>query len=366
MIQSPGTNNTISIDGSILEGGGSILRLAAAFSVVTNKIVEISNIRKKRSKPGLSAQHLTGLKAISAIFGTDLHGDHMRSEFVRIIPNQNEVIDNHSIGIKTAGSVVLVFQPVLIIALTSSRRISLNIRGGGTYGMAAPPVDYLDNVYRSLMRKLGLIFEVRTKKHGFFPRGGGFVDLDLYPMKKVQLTQMELIDQEGIQKIGGISVASDQLSKANVGERQADSARKYLKNRLPRGTDIDIKVKYTDTACIGSGITLWMENTSGYSTMGASDFGARGKRSEKVGTNAARDLTSSIHSKAAVDSYLADQIIPYMAIAANQSNKTSLITVPKITKHILTNMEICRKFFPHLNTKHAARDNHHLISFIQR
>ena len=109
-----------------------------------------------------------------------------------------------------------------------------------------------------------------------------------------------------------------------------------------------------------------MENTSGYSTMGASDFGARGKRSEKVGTNAARDLTGNIHSKAAVDSYLADQIIPYMAIAANQSNKTHLITAQEITNHIFTNLEICRLFYPHLNISCDRRDNHHLISVKQR
>ncbi|MHA1166840.1 MAG: RNA 3'-terminal phosphate cyclase [Candidatus Hodarchaeales archaeon] len=356
----------IQIDGAILEGGGSILRLASAFSVVTGKTVEITNIRKKRSRPGLAAQHLTGLKVISAVFGAGLQGDHMRSESVRIIPNQKEAVDKHSIDIRTAGSVVLAFQPVLIAALTSNRRISLNIRGGGTYGMAAPPVDYLDNVYRSLMEKMGFIFKVKVKKHGFFPKGGGLVDLDLYPMKFDHLKQMELLEQERIQKITGISVASNQLSRANVGERQAESAARYLKKRLPKDIDIDIKVNYSETSCTGSGITLWAENALGSSTMGASDFGTRGKRSETVGRNAARDLMATLHSRAAVDSYLGDQIIPYMALAANRNNETSMVTVPKITNHMLTNMEVCRIFFPRLQISSNARENHHVIIVKQK
>lgn len=48
------------IDGSMLEGGGQILRMALAFSVLKQIPVRVFNIRAGRSNPGLRAQHLKG------------------------------------------------------------------------------------------------------------------------------------------------------------------------------------------------------------------------------------------------------------------------------------------------------------------
>jgi len=43
----------IEIDGSFGEGGGSILRLSAGYSVLFNQPIIISNIRANRPTPGL-------------------------------------------------------------------------------------------------------------------------------------------------------------------------------------------------------------------------------------------------------------------------------------------------------------------------
>ncbi len=53
--------------GSELEGGGQILRNAAALAAITGTAVRVSRIRARRSKPGLRPQHLTGLRQIEAL-----------------------------------------------------------------------------------------------------------------------------------------------------------------------------------------------------------------------------------------------------------------------------------------------------------
>ena len=57
-------NNYLEIDGSLGEGGGAILRLSAAYSVLFKIPITIKNIRANRPKPGLRLQHLLGLKTL--------------------------------------------------------------------------------------------------------------------------------------------------------------------------------------------------------------------------------------------------------------------------------------------------------------
>ena len=76
----------IIIDGSVLEGGGQIVRTTCSLSNIISIPVSIKNIRANRSKPGLAAQHLTGLKLVARISGMSLEGGHIGSRDIRINP----------------------------------------------------------------------------------------------------------------------------------------------------------------------------------------------------------------------------------------------------------------------------------------
>ena len=69
-------------------------------------------------------------------------------------------------------------------------------------------------------------------------------------------------------------------------------------------------------------------------------MGERGKRAELVGEEAARNIIKELESTSTVDVHLADQLIPYIALADGKSE----MKVREITKHLETNMYVTKKF----------------------
>ncbi|MCK7491215.1 MAG: hypothetical protein MZW92_05475 [Comamonadaceae bacterium] len=55
------------IDGAHGEGGGQLVRSAVALAAISGRPLHIRNIRARRAKPGLAAQHLTAVRAVAAL-----------------------------------------------------------------------------------------------------------------------------------------------------------------------------------------------------------------------------------------------------------------------------------------------------------
>ena len=51
------------VDGSVMEGGGQVLRISTALASLLRRPVHVTKIRAGRSKPGLGNQHLAGTPA---------------------------------------------------------------------------------------------------------------------------------------------------------------------------------------------------------------------------------------------------------------------------------------------------------------
>ena len=95
--------------GSMLEGGGQILRNAAALAAITAVPIKVTNIRASRSKPGLRAQHLAGLRLVAEVCQGKLTGGTIGSQQISLRPQH--LTSGHHIGdTKTAGSCMLLAQ----------------------------------------------------------------------------------------------------------------------------------------------------------------------------------------------------------------------------------------------------------------
>jgi RNA 3'-terminal phosphate cyclase (ATP) len=310
------------LDGSYCEGGGQILRTAVALSVVTGKSVKIDNIRKSRSKPGLAAQHMTAVRTAAELCNAEVIGCSLHSTSLNF--NPSKIKDGtYEINIGTAGSIPLLLQCLMPVAIHAPGEIKLNIIGGTDVSWS-PSIDYLRFVTLAALSRMGYDCTINLKKRGYYPIGGGHVETIIKPsiLKKINFDKNICDYVEGISHSSGLP--------AHVTKRQADSAEKILRDE-GYGSRFSLEMK--DDSAIGSGITLWCGNA------GANSLGKRGVRAEKVGSMAANLLLAELKSSEGVDIYLADQLIPYIALAGGGSFTTRIIT-----NHLKTNIWVTEQF----------------------
>src|SRR3954466_3092396 len=173
----------ITIDGAAGEGGGQILRTSLGLSLVTGQPFRIVNIRAGRKKPGLLRQHLTAVQAATQIGDAVTDGLEMGSLEVVFRPERVRS-GEYRFAVGTAGSTTLVLQTVLP-ALMLAGKPSRLVLEGGTHNPFAPPFDFLVQTYLPLLARFGPQVEAKLLRPGFFPAGGGRLEIDIQPIAKL-------------------------------------------------------------------------------------------------------------------------------------------------------------------------------------
>lgn len=334
----------IELDGSYLEGGGQILRTALALSTITQKPFHIYNIRKGRKNAGLKNQHLFCILALKELCNSKTIGAKVGSLELTFYPQK---ITKHKILIdmKTAGSITLFLQCILLPCLYAKKNVTIEVIGGTDVNWS-PTIDYYKEIILPHFRNFAKDIQINVKKRGFFPSGNGKIIIKIKQKSDLMFnnTKIDLTNQGELIQIKGISASSKELLSRNVAERQKTAASQFLSElKCPLSIDSTI----CDTSSTGSVITLYAvfsieSEHLGYKNpirIGSDELGDINKSAKIVGQNAAKKLIAEINSHAPVDKHLADNIIPLLALMPG-----SKIKVSEITNHTKTNIWVCEKF----------------------
>lgn len=322
----------VEVDGSFGEGGGQLLRYSVALAALLGKRLRVFNIRAKRSNPGLRPQHLNAVKLIADLVDAEVRGLSVGSMEVLVEPRGRPRGGVIEVDIGTAGSISLLLQAALPVLVAAEGGVRLRIRGG-TNVKWSPPIQYVQHVLLPLLRRFGVKAEVRLLRMGFYPRGGGLVEvvaLPSYPLRPIRLEELG-----ELREIAGVSYAAN--LPRHVAERQARAAVEHLRREGFGRYVSEIRVD-VDTPAVGrgSGVVLWA--LSEESIVGGDALGERGKRAEVVGREAAEKLAATLRAGAPIDPHALDNLIIYMALARGRS----VLRAAELTGHAETAIWLCR------------------------
>lgn len=361
---------TIQIDGSQSEGGGQILRTALSLAIITRQPIQIKNIRAKRKTPGLMRQHLTAVNAAAAISGAEVNGAQVGSTELSFNPGKVQGGD-YRFDIGTAGSCTLVLQTVLP-ALLMAEQESRVVITGGTHNTMSPPFHFLQRAFIPLLRKMGADIDLQLNRFGFYPAGGGEIVAQIKAVRippmvrqafmlcglhheRNQANPVRLYAPESTELAEGLTFGLlKPLHLTERGERLNAYAESFFAALPAHIAERELAVvkqqmSWSDEQLLlreinrqqGPGnvllLTLEHENVTEVFT----GFAERGVAAEVVAKGAVAKAQKYLTSNAAVDTYLADQLLLPMALAGGGS-----FTATEWSQHSATNAEVIQMFLP--------------------
>lgn len=316
----------IQIDGSVGEGGGQILRTALSLSLLTGKAFHLTNIRAGRKKAGLMRQHLVCVQAAKQIGHAVVEGDHLHSTELRFTPHTVQAGHYH-FPIGSAGSTMLVLQTLLPVLMMQEQPSTLRLEGG-THNPMAPTADFIQRGFLPVLAKLGISVKLNCPQAGFFPVGGGVVEVEIQPWQNRQ--HLNLSDRGELVAVN--AYAGVQRLEQHIAERELATLKQLL-------TIQDSGL--LNVAGCGQGNTALVEVVSAQHTEVFTTLGETGRTAEQVAKRLAGLVKRYLHHSGAVDEYLADQLLLPLALGSGGEYSCRVIS-----EHARTQAMMIQRFLP--------------------
>ena len=311
----------IEIDGAGGEGGGQIVRTSLALSLLTGKAFHIDRVRAGRAKPGLRQQHLTAVQAAATVGGARVEGATLGSQSFSFQPDKL-CHGEFTFDVGTAGSTMLVLQTVLPALMLAAGPTRLRLIGG-THNPMAPPFEFIDQTFLPLMRLMGPGLQIQLKRYGFYPAGGGEVEVEIEPVAALKPLQLlERVPQPGRARALICKLPT------HVAEREL----RVVSRRLGLSGEILNSEQTT-----GNVLTLTFPGGQVDETI--TSVGERGLTAEKVAERACAEAELFLAQGVPVGQHLADQLLLPLALAGSGE----FLTGPP-SAHTLTNIDTIGHF----------------------
>ncbi len=210
-------------------------------------------------------------------------------------------------------------------ALLRADRESRVVLEGGTHNMLAPSADFIARAFLPQLVRMGADVELNIARHGFFPAGGGRIELRVAPSTLAPLHLHERGDSHGIDA----TVLLRSLPQ-HIAERELETAAKRLALTSRAQRDLP-----------GAGPANALVLTAAFAHVSevVVGLGEHGVSAENVARTACDELRAYLAHGAPVGAHLADQLLLPLVLAGGGSFVTG-----RPTLHLETNADVIRAF----------------------
>jgi len=218
---------------------------------------------------------------------------------------------------------------------------------GGTHNMLAPPFDFIERSFLPVINRMGPTVEARIVRHGFYPRGGGRIEVDITPSP---LRPIECLDRGALQAFSGQAVFTG--LPFDIAQRMLTRVQKDL----PGWPEDSFTVRELP-ADQGPGVILMLEAGYEHVTEVVSGFGQLGVPAERLAKTSAARMNGYIEATAFAGPYLGDQLILPFTLAGGGA-----YTTVKPSQHMLTAIDIAGRFTGRKLKLEQQSDRGHLLA----
>ena len=355
----------VHLDGTTLEGGGQLLRLALSLSSLTQIPIHVTDIRGKRpgKVSGLKASHLAGAKWLADVTAAMTDGMEVKSRQLLFRPSsietetrinraQSDLVGRKGrvwedvfedcklvrrqshILMSSPGSILLVLQAILPYLLFSS---CSNVEGqktvvplrvtieGGTNVSSSPSIEYVSQVLLPMLSRKLSIPPISTTLHKRGWSTGrteiGSVTFDIEPLPRAfALPTFSFQDRGELTRVHVSVLAPEATARNTIRD-------KVTAQLLAYSPEIEILFPVDEKS--GSEKRLYLllvaETSNGY-RLGRDwlfDDKARGLSTdqlcERLVSKVMKDLKKEMKHGGCVDEYMQDQIVVFQVLAAGKA-----------------------------------------------
>jgi RNA 3'-phosphate cyclase len=305
-------------------------------SCLSAKPMHVVRVRGKRRRPGLLAQHLAVLQAAARVSQAEVKGASNGSNEFWMVPKKTSggvYSFNVSQLRRSVGAISFIIQTLLPSLLFCGRQSRLSIKGG-THIPLSPSHEFIEWAFIPFIANLGVRMRASFNQPGFMNSGMGEVDYSIEPLSR-SLKSLTLIDRGPLNRIRFTAMVSGFDSSVLEKMVQVGSER-------VAGRDVEVELiprqyKGPDKASFACYCAHFANVDAAFCNLGRPEDDPVAVTSE-----AAAKLISFLGNRCVVEEHLADQILIYLLLAEGDS----VISVPHITSHLLTNIWVMGQFYP--------------------
>ncbi|PSN59099.1 RNA 3'-terminal phosphate cyclase [Corynespora cassiicola Philippines] len=334
----------IHLEGTTLEGGGQLLRIALGISSLTKTPIHITNIRGGRGGGGgLKAQHLTSVQWLARSAQARASGIGLKSKTLTFTPKTDsnavkQLDPDVELIQKTPGSTGLILQAILPFLIFSNTQSEYKVRiTGGTNVSNSPSFDYVDQVLLPMLERIN-IPKVTAELHSRgWAMGGTKVGSTTYLVMPLsgKLPAFQVTNRGEIESIQATIIAPGEHEQTF--REQLDAVLERRQVEIFGDVAPKIGVRFEDSKHDKRFYLLLVATTSTGVKLGRDwlyDHSMKAVSKEVVMVNLTKkvvgDLVTEINHGGCVDEFMRDQYVIYQALAEGRSSVSGGLKMDKL------------------------------------